>query len=103
MDSRSEMLGTSLEAFREYLVVIAGRERGVDRAAKVIASDMVQYMSFAPDGKGLYLGGDRDFSIWRPQQVVEFRQVRVQAAARRILAGQSGVRGSFGFARVRIV
>jgi eukaryotic-like serine/threonine-protein kinase len=31
-----------------------------------------QYMSFAPDGKSLYLGGDHDLSIWRPQRVAEF-------------------------------
>jgi WD40 repeat protein len=26
-----------------------------------------QYMSFAPDGKSLFLGGDHELSIWRPQ------------------------------------
>ena len=31
-----------------------------------------QYMSFAPDGESLFLGGDHDVSIWRPQPTDEF-------------------------------
>jgi eukaryotic-like serine/threonine-protein kinase len=31
-----------------------------------------QYMSFAPDGKSLFLGGDHDLSIWRLQPAQEF-------------------------------
>jgi eukaryotic-like serine/threonine-protein kinase len=31
-----------------------------------------QYMSFAADGESLYLGGDHDLSIWRPDPVDDF-------------------------------